>query len=104
MPRTPLFHPLARQELFAASDYTALHWSEEFAAEFEVEFHKLVARILEDPMRYRARHPGDHRRVNLKRFPYHLIYFPHEGTIWIVALAHHSQRPFYWRDRLGVAL
>jgi plasmid stabilization system protein ParE len=43
---------------------------------------------------------GQVRRVPLRRFPFFLIYREREDDVQIVALAHTSRRPYYWRSRL----
>lgn len=40
------------------------------------------------------------RRLILKRFPYDVVVQERPEEILIVAVAHHSRRPGYWRDRL----
>jgi len=40
------------------------------------------------------------RRFILSGFPYDLIYAAWPDEIVIVAFAHHSRRPGYWKDRL----
>ncbi|MBS1624266.1 MAG: type II toxin-antitoxin system RelE/ParE family toxin [Bacteroidetes bacterium] len=40
-----------------------------------------------------------YRKANLERFPYQIIYHVKNETIVIVALAHHKQKPNYWRKR-----
>lgn len=40
------------------------------------------------------------RQVPLRRFPYRLIYRFDVSDFVVVALAHTSRRPGYWRDRL----
>lgn len=40
------------------------------------------------------------KRILLKRFPFDLIYFEGTDAVVIVAVAHHSRRPGYWRARL----
>ena len=40
------------------------------------------------------------RRLPLRRFPYQVIYRLGEDSVTVVALAHTSRRPGYWRDRL----
>ena len=34
------------------------------------------------------------------RFPFLLYYYIKNETIWIVAVAHTSRKPFYWRKRV----
>ena len=40
------------------------------------------------------------RRVPLRRFPFFVIYREREHDVQIIALAHTSRRPNYWRSRL----
>jgi hypothetical protein len=40
------------------------------------------------------------RRLILKRFPYDVVFVERADHIWVVAFAHHSRRPTFWRDRL----
>ncbi|MCU0836148.1 MAG: type II toxin-antitoxin system RelE/ParE family toxin [Chromatiaceae bacterium] len=39
------------------------------------------------------------RRVFLKDFPFAVVYRPEPSGITIIAVAHHSRRPGYWRVR-----
>ena len=39
------------------------------------------------------------RRVLLKRFPYSICFYERQDEIVIVAFAHSSRRPGYWRSR-----
>lgn len=39
------------------------------------------------------------RRVTVKTFPFSLIYLPTMDGIVIIAVAHQSKRPGYWRGR-----
>ena len=39
------------------------------------------------------------RRVLLRRFPYSIVFYEHADEIVIVAFAHSSRRPGYWRSR-----
>ena len=48
----------------------------------------------------RVRVRGGVRRLPLHRFPFVLVYREHEGYLEIVALAHTSRKPNYWRSRL----
>lgn len=40
------------------------------------------------------------RRVPLKDYPFFLIYRRRDDYLQIVALAHTSRKPYYWRSRL----
>jgi plasmid stabilization system protein ParE len=39
------------------------------------------------------------RKLRLKRFPYDIVVIEHREEILVVAVAHHSRRPGYWRGR-----
>ena len=49
----------------------------------------------------RIRVPGGARRLPVRRFPYFVIYRERLEHIQIVAVAHQSRRPGYWRVRDG---
>jgi plasmid stabilization system protein ParE len=59
-----------------------------------------VQQIADHPL---AWHPLGHtlRRYRLDRFPYGIIYHVLGETVRVVAFAHHSRRPRYWRSRLN---
>lgn len=40
------------------------------------------------------------KRFVLRRFPYDIVFFPGDDEIIVIAFAHHSRRPAYWRHRL----
>jgi toxin ParE1/3/4 len=42
---------------------------------------------------------GELRKRIVIGFPYYIIYRVWEEYIYLVAVAHHSRRPGYWRDR-----
>jgi plasmid stabilization system protein ParE len=44
---------------------------------------------------------NDLRRALLRRFPFNLIYAVETNAIIIVAVAHQSRRPGYWRGRVS---
>lgn len=39
------------------------------------------------------------KRLVLKRFPYDIVILERPEELLVVAVAHHSRRPGYWRDR-----
>jgi plasmid stabilization system protein ParE len=39
------------------------------------------------------------RQFQLQRFPYRLVYRVREHDLYLVAVAHTSRRPDYWKDR-----
>lgn len=40
------------------------------------------------------------RRMLVRRFPFSVIYFVEGDEIVVVAVAHHSRRPEYWKGRM----
>ena len=40
------------------------------------------------------------KRIILKRFPYDVVAIEKQNEVLVVAVAHHSRKPGYWRDRL----
>ncbi|MBE7438560.1 MAG: type II toxin-antitoxin system RelE/ParE family toxin [Spirochaetales bacterium] len=92
------FHPEARAELRAATHfYRAIssavkeHFLTEVAgAQDRMQRFPLAGESVEDEV----------RRQLLKRFPYSILYHAAEDRIFILAIAHQSRRPGYWKDRL----
>lgn len=41
------------------------------------------------------------RQVRVSRFPYHVVYQHRTDDVRVIAVAHTSRRPEYWRHRLG---
>ena len=72
--------------------------SEVAAQAFALEIEHAIRRILEAPHRYPQGRRGEHRFV-LDRFPYTILYRFREDHVFIVAVAHQSRRPGYWRHR-----
>ena len=40
------------------------------------------------------------KRIILKRFPYDIVTIERLHEILVIAVAHHSRKPGYWRDRI----
>ena len=93
------FHDEAAAEYDAAFDWY-LERNPNVALRFDSEMERALQLICEAPRRWAQ---GSHstRRVLLRQFPFVLIY--RELTperIQIVAVAHTSRRPEYWKPRL----
>ena len=86
----------------------------EFAAQvryYEDEQSGLGRRFYDEVIRYLnwiAANPTlprlrkDHRRVNLKVFPFYLAYVVEGDLVWVLAVACGYRRPGYWKRRLAV--
>lgn len=67
--------------------------------DFERAAHEAVLTIQADPTRHPLEKDGT-RRLVMERFPFIVRYVDLPGTIWILAFAHTSRNPGYWRRRL----
>jgi plasmid stabilization system protein ParE len=87
----------ARQELDEAFAYLELEQAG-LGYRFTADVDEALARIRQQPF---AWHPlGRHlRRCHLKHFRYTVIYRIRGEQAEILAIAHDSRRPGYWRDR-----
>jgi len=67
-------------------------------------FEQAVVDIASRPNRFSLmemrRNPGNVRRVILTNFPIYVLYQVREHDIYVLAVAHASRRPGYWRSRL----
>ena len=84
-------------ELQAATEWY-LERSVTAAAEFVREIDHALIRIAEAPERYPKTRFGRHRFVLLS-FPYDVVYRIAADHVEVLAVAHHSRRPGYWRGR-----
>lgn len=90
-------HPEADEELLEASAWY-LARSASAAANFVRDVDHVMSRIAEAPERYPLTRFG-RRRFVLLNFPYDIVYRITSTKVEIVAIAHHSRRPGYWRSR-----
>jgi plasmid stabilization system protein ParE len=92
------FHPEAELELYEA----ALRYEAEVAelgARFGDEVERVVQLLLEYP-EIGARVDENLRHLVLRKFPFSVVYAVAADLIYIVALAHGSREPEYWRPRV----
>ena len=93
-----LFHPDAEDELGQAIGF----YEERqvgLGLDFEREVIHGLSYIHEAPDRW-PMHKYGIRKYLLKRFPFHIFYLEQPDYIWIVAVAHCSRKPNYWKERL----
>ena len=67
--------------------------------EFERVAREAIRDIQTDPDRHPQRKDGT-RRLVMERFPFIINYVDLPSTIWVLAFAHTSRKPGYWRRRL----
>ena len=93
------FHPAARPEYRdAAAFYEACRPG--LGATFTVEVESTIERVMEAPDRWRVVEQ-DVRRCLTHVFPYAVLYSVEPDFVLIIAVAHGSREPGYWRSRLG---
>jgi toxin ParE1/3/4 len=93
-----LFHRLAAREYSSAQDWYRQRSTEvakRFAAAVTQSVDRIVAHADSLPVL-----TGAYRYVRVPRFPYVLIFrYLDKDTVMVVAVAHTSRRPGYWRRR-----
>jgi len=92
------FDPAARAEYVAAVERYKAE-SLDHGREFAEEFRAAVNAVLAFPRSYAADAEGVRKRV-LRNYPYALVYRLEEDMVEVLACAHTSRRPGYWKDRL----
>ena len=96
--RSVRFHSDARRELRKAInryDQQVPGLGDEFAAEVE-HYIRLIAIHPESG----SPHQVGTRRVQVRRFPYGLVYAERNEQLVVLAVAHHGRRPEYWLRRV----
>jgi len=92
------FHEEASAEYDAAFDWY-LERSPDTALKFDAEVDRALTQISEAPQRW-ASGPHGTRRFLLRQFPFVLIYRERAAAeIQVVAVAHTSRKPGYWKQR-----
>ena len=91
-------HQEATEEYDAAFDWY-LERSPNAALRFDAEVDRALADIIVDPKRWAAG-PHSTRRYLLRQFPFTLIYRERAANLQIIAVAHTSRKPGYWKHRL----
>jgi plasmid stabilization system protein ParE len=91
-------HPEAEDEYLAS-----LSWYRErspiAASNFEDAVENGVARVEKAPQRWPI-YFDNFRKYSLRQFPFSIIYQEFSSEIVVLAVAHGSRRPGYWRDRV----
>lgn len=88
----------ARQELLEAGRWYLADGGAAIAEQFEWAVQRALDTLLTMPKVGRPSYVGT-RIWSLKRFPYTLVYCVKGETISVIAVAHQSREPGYWRGR-----
>jgi plasmid stabilization system protein ParE len=93
------FHPDAAEEAVGARQWYA-GFSDRIGRRFQKAYDRTFDRIIDNP---RLWPKGMHRTrfLRIERYPYVVIYRHRQMEIIVIAVAHTSRKPGYWKDRLA---
>lgn len=91
-------HPAAREDLRDAARFYHGKGGAALSQSLLAEFESSVAMLLEHPLLGNRWRHGK-RRFVMKHFPFGVIYTVVGDQLRILAVAHHSRAPDYWRSR-----
>jgi plasmid stabilization system protein ParE len=93
-----IFHPEAEEEFLQAAAYYERQ-SLGLGKEFSSEVQRTLSRVLQYPDGGHSVR-GGRRSWRVSRFPYAVIYRVYPDMVRVLAVAHLSRKPGYWRHRL----
>ena len=91
-------HPEAEDDLREAAEFYREQAGTALSQSFFAEFEGSVELLLRHPSLGAMWRHGK-RRLVARRFPFSVIYTVVSDQVRILAVAHHSRRPGYWRGR-----
>lgn len=91
-------HPEAEHDLREAAKFYRGKAGASLSQAFFAEFEHAISLLLEHP-RLGSIWRFGRRRLLMRRFPYWVIYTLADDQVRILAVAHSSRRPGYWRWR-----
>ena len=92
------FHPEAELELYEAASFYEAEMPG-LGGDFSHEVERVISLLLEHP-EFGARVDKDLRHFVLRRFPFSVVYAVPSQLVYIVAIAHGSREPQYWKTRV----
>jgi toxin ParE1/3/4 len=92
-------HPEAEADLRDAAEFYRERAGNSLSQSLLAEFEQSVNILLQHPGLGSPWRGRRWRQYLMKRFPYSLIYTVSAEAIYILAVAHHSRWPGYWRGR-----
>ena len=95
---TYILHSAAETDIRDAGNYYRERAGLQFSHSFFDAFEHAMRSLAQYPL---LGAPWQHnkRRFVMKRFPYAIIYEISTGEIRVLAVAHHSRKPNYWKNR-----
>jgi plasmid stabilization system protein ParE len=91
-------HPEALADLADAREFYREQAGAKLAASFINEFERIAQVLLTYPW-FGTTEASDIRKQPMRRFPYTVVYRPLVGEIRVLAVAHQSRKPRFWRGR-----
>ena len=70
-------------------------------AKFQEDFSEVTFLLVDFPNAGRILGKYNVHRMNLRRFPYHVIYRLEDENVVIYAVSHHQRPPDFWHSRFG---
>ena len=100
--RKPLkLHSEAQAELQESVTFYRERGGNNLAERFKHHVEAAFEAIVANPGRFPpARDLPEVQKLRMKHFPFALLYVRRPDHIWIVAVAHGSRKPGYWKDRV----
>lgn len=90
--------PEAERDLVEGGLYYSREANEGLGRAFISEFERSAALLVRQP-HLGAAWRGEVRRLPLRRFPYSIVYYISQTDVRILAVAHQSRKPGFWRGR-----
>jgi toxin ParE1/3/4 len=101
-PKPLKLHEEARAELQLSVTFYRERGGERWAVRFKQRVAGGFNAIVANPERYpRQRELPEVQKLRIRQFPFSLLYINRARYIWIVAIAHGSRRPGYWKERVS---
>lgn len=95
-------HIEAKTELLDSVVFYRERAGEKWANLFKERVAEGLVAIASDPERHpKFRGFPDVQKIQLKQFPFSLLYINRTDIVWVVAVAHGSRKPGFWKDRLS---
>lgn len=91
-------HPEALEDLSAGRNYYRDRVGVALAQNFVNEFERVAHLLMQYPD-FGTSDGGDIRKHPLRRFPFSVVYRVLGDELRILAVAHQSRKPRYWRSR-----
>jgi plasmid stabilization system protein ParE len=95
-------HRLAKREIREAVSFYEHTDDPELADDFQDRLRTALLEVRQNPQRYSRWKETKARKHKVERFPYLIFYVDYPDRIRVLAVAHTSRRPGYWRTRIAV--